>query len=81
MVTKTIGVGSEKVTLHDLLSLVRDGVKIILMEGSKPVAHLLPARSPGAPRIPGLNEGAVTWISDDFDEPLDIRSSGGSGNR
>ncbi len=46
-----------------------EGTEIVLMEGSTPVARLVPISSPTTPRIAGLHSGAI-WTSDDFDELL-----------
>ncbi len=70
MVIRTIDVGSQQATLQELLSQVREGIEIVLTEDDKPVARIVPVRAPGAPRIAGLNKGAITWISGDFDAPL-----------
>jgi antitoxin (DNA-binding transcriptional repressor) of toxin-antitoxin stability system len=42
MPTKTVDVGEAKITLKELLSLVVEGTEIVLMEGSTPVARLVP---------------------------------------
>ncbi len=69
MPTKKVDVGEAKISLKELVSLVVEGTEIVLMEGSTPVARLVPISSPTTPRIAGLHSGAI-WTSDDFDEPL-----------
>jgi antitoxin (DNA-binding transcriptional repressor) of toxin-antitoxin stability system len=58
--------------LAELLKLVAGGEEIVLEEGGKPVARLIPAEAPPAPprRVPGLHAGQGGWVSDDFDVPL-----------
>jgi antitoxin (DNA-binding transcriptional repressor) of toxin-antitoxin stability system len=50
-----------------LLTLIQNGTEIILMDGEKPLARVLPIEGR---RIAGLSRGAIR-TSDDFDEPLD----------
>ena len=69
MPTKTVDVGEAKISVKELLSLVVEGTEIVLMEGSTPVARLVPISSPTTSRIAGLHSGAI-WTSDDFNEPL-----------
>lgn len=61
--TKVVQV--QDASLKDLLAQLKDGVDIVLQEGDKPVARLVPAQS----RIPGLHRGAMA-VSEDFDQPL-----------
>jgi len=65
MLKKIIDLGEAQAHLKDLLSLVVSGTEIILTEGSKPIARLVPIAS----RIAGLHAGSI-WTSADFDEPL-----------
>lgn len=69
MVTKRIDIQSSP-SLADLLLEVEQGVEIVIVDGETTLATLRPPESKLPPRVPGLNEGAVTWISDDFDDPL-----------
>jgi len=66
MATKTIVVQEAEANWQELLSLVRDGTEVILMEGAKPLARLSPAKTSG--RVPDLHPGG--WMSDDFNAPL-----------
>jgi len=69
MLTKTVDVREAQTNLKDLLSLVREGTEIVLMEGTMPLARLVPITLPSTPRVAGLHTGAI-WTSEDFDEPL-----------
>jgi antitoxin (DNA-binding transcriptional repressor) of toxin-antitoxin stability system len=66
MTTKTIPVQEAEANFKELLSLVREGTEVILMEGDTPLARLTLVESNW--RIPDLHPGG--WMSDDFDEPL-----------
>ncbi|HWP49700.1 MAG TPA: type II toxin-antitoxin system prevent-host-death family antitoxin [Candidatus Limnocylindrales bacterium] len=66
MDTKMVDVREAQTNLTEILSLVAVGTEIILTEGGKPIARLVPIT---APRVAGLHAGAI-WTSDDFDEPL-----------
>jgi antitoxin (DNA-binding transcriptional repressor) of toxin-antitoxin stability system len=62
-----------QIHLTELLSLVQQGNEIVISQENKPQARLMPLVLPKnslLPRIPGLNLGS-TWISEDFDEPLE----------
>ncbi len=76
MVTKKIDIHSSP-SLMELISQVREGVEILIVDGDKALATLRPPEESLPPRIPGLNEGSI-WISDDFDEPLPDEFSLGS---
>jgi len=65
MLTKTYDINKTHQSLSELMSLINDGLEIILKEGDIPIARLVPIRQ----RIAGLHLGSI-WISDDFDEPL-----------
>jgi antitoxin (DNA-binding transcriptional repressor) of toxin-antitoxin stability system len=67
--TKTVDVKEAKDRLPELVSLALEGNEVILSEGDRPVARLVPISSPGRKRVMGLHRGSA-WISDDFDEPL-----------
>ncbi|MDQ3255575.1 MAG: type II toxin-antitoxin system prevent-host-death family antitoxin [Acidobacteriota bacterium] len=67
--TRTVNIEEAKNQLSDLLALALDGNEVIITEGGKPVARLVPITSPQKKRIAGLNRGKV-WASADFDEPL-----------
>lgn len=69
MQTKTVDVQEAQTHLVELLSLVTTGIEIILMEGSTPLARIVPLGGAATPRVAGLHLGAI-WTSEDFDEPL-----------
>ena len=69
MLTKTVDVREAQTSLKELLSSVIAGAEIIFAQDNTPIARLVPITSPTAPRVAGLHAG-VTWISDDFNEPL-----------
>lgn len=62
-------VDAKKAKLQDLISWVSAGTEIILTEGSKPIARIVPLSSTESPRVAGLHPGYI-WTSADFDEPL-----------
>ena len=55
--------------LSELVSLALEGNDVIIAEGDKPLARLVPVSESKQARIPGLNRGEI-WVSDDFDDPL-----------
>lgn len=67
--TKTVDIREAQSQLPELLSLALEGNEVIITEGDKPVALLVPVTSSGRKRVAGLHRGAV-WTSEDFDEPL-----------
>ena len=69
MLAKKVDV--DKITLKELLALVREGAEVLLTEGDTPVAKITPVEDKkilAQPRTPGLFPGI--WTSDDFDDPL-----------
>lgn len=50
------------------IELVHQGVEVVLVDDNRPLARILPVKTPSK-RIPGLNRGEIK-ASDDFDEPL-----------
>ncbi len=69
MLKKTVDVGEPHTSLQDLLSLVREGTEVVLIEGAKPLARVVPIAAPCKTRVAGLHSGKI-WTSTDFDEPL-----------
>ena len=73
-----IDVHKTAMQLTELLSCARAGSEIIIADGDKWLARVVPippevprelaSRVPG-PRVPGLGRGSV-WVSDDFDDEL-----------
>jgi antitoxin (DNA-binding transcriptional repressor) of toxin-antitoxin stability system len=69
MMTKTVDVHDPQLQLDELLSMVEQGVEVILTDGDTPLARLVPMNLVAGERVAGLNPGAI-WTSDDFDDPL-----------
>jgi prevent-host-death family protein len=69
--TRTVNIDEAKDQLQDLLALALDGNEVIITEGGKPLARLVPVTvaQSNKKRVAGLNRGAI-WTSEDFDEPL-----------
>ena len=68
--TQTVSIDEAKNRLQDLLELASEGNEVIITDGGKPLARLVPiASSKNSKRIAGLNRGKI-WISNDFDAPL-----------
>lgn len=67
--TKTVDMEEAKEQLPELVSLALEGNEVIISEGDKPVARLVPIPQTGQKRVAGLHRG-VAWVSEDFDEPL-----------
>jgi antitoxin (DNA-binding transcriptional repressor) of toxin-antitoxin stability system len=67
--TKTVDVEEAKERLPELVSLALEGNEVIISEGDKPVARLVPFSEKGQRRVADLNKGEI-WVSDDFDDPL-----------
>lgn len=69
MNSTTIDVLDVQTHFLELLSQVMAGNEIVVTQGQKPVARLLPVESAVKPRVAGLHAG-LGWVSDDFDDPL-----------
>ena len=69
MSIKTIDIHDTKTPLSELVSSALKGDEVIIAEGNKPVARLVPVSESRSARIPGLNRGQI-WVSEDFDAPL-----------
>ncbi len=65
----TIDIRDEQPQLSELLDQVSLGHEVLIVEGDKQLARIVPVISPKKERISDLNKGAF-WISDDFDAPL-----------
>lgn len=57
---------------QELRDLLQANVEIVLVDGGKPLGRVLPIEESASPlpRVPGLNAGEITYIADDFDDPL-----------
>jgi antitoxin (DNA-binding transcriptional repressor) of toxin-antitoxin stability system len=62
--TKTVDVEEAKGQLPELVSLALEGNEVIISEGDKPVARLVPIPQTGRKRVMGLHRGAA-WIGGD----------------
>ena len=69
MLTQTIDVHEAQVRLLELLGDMTAGNEVMLMDGDKPVARLVPVVPVTKSRLAGLHSGAIT-TSGDFDAPL-----------
>ncbi|MBA3322270.1 MAG: type II toxin-antitoxin system Phd/YefM family antitoxin [Pyrinomonadaceae bacterium] len=69
MMTRTVNVAEAQNQLPALLELARAGNEIVIAEGDKPIARLVPIAGLTKKRIAGLNRGMI-WTSEDFDAPL-----------
>jgi len=69
VMTKTVIVDEAQTQLPQMLSLVTAGNEVIIAEGDKLVAKIVPILPYLQARIAGLNKGKI-WVSDDFDDPL-----------
>jgi len=67
--TETVDVKEARERLSELLSLALEGNEVIIAEGDKPLARLVPVTTPTRGRVAGLHRGAA-WVSEDFDAPL-----------
>ena len=70
----TLAVEDIKVTLPELLDGLLPGDEVILTRNHQPVATLVSAGEPVAPKqrpAPGLGKGMISFIAADFDAPLD----------
>ncbi|NJK61047.1 MAG: toxin-antitoxin (TA) system antitoxin [Oscillatoriales cyanobacterium SM2_1_8] len=62
---KQIDVGEVGERFSELLAQLAEGDEWLLIDGTTPVARLVPI----ATRVAALHPGAI-WLSPDFDEPL-----------
>lgn len=75
--TKTVDIRDAQAQLPELLSLALKGDEVIILEGDRAVARLVPIAQEDQPaeglkvqeRVAGLHRGAI-WTSEDFDDPL-----------
>ncbi len=72
--THTVEIQQIQSQLDQLLSAIQAGDEVVLTQHEKPVARLTPMsgilEDQDKPRIAGLHEGNVLWISNDFDDYL-----------
>ncbi len=67
MADKTVDATEAQAKLGDLIAFVREGHEVLISDGDKPVARLVPVRQ--RKRTLGLTPGAA-HMSPDFDDPL-----------
>jgi prevent-host-death family protein len=58
-----------KTHLSELVERAAAGEEIILAKAGRPLARLVPLKSPSKPRLPGLLRGRIS-VGPDFDGPL-----------
>ena len=68
MAERIIDIHDLPARLDEMISLARSGIEVILTEGTKPRARLVPLRT-DHPRVAELHPGAIQ-TTDDFDAPL-----------
>jgi antitoxin (DNA-binding transcriptional repressor) of toxin-antitoxin stability system len=67
MSTITVDIHNSQINWQDLISEMRAGNEVLIVDGEKPVARVTPVED--QERIPGLFPNSVQ-MSDDFDDPL-----------
>ncbi len=65
METQTIDINDAQARLKELVAQVAEGAHVILSQGDKPIAQLIPVEQ----RVAGLHAGTIL-TSEDFDAPL-----------
>lgn len=70
--TKTVDINEAQAQLPELLSLALEGNEVIISEGDKPVARLVPFTQASQRRVADLNKGEI-WTSNDFDAPMTLK--------
>ncbi len=66
MGTKTVDVQDAQAHLIEILALVTAGTEVIVTEGDKALARIVPVILAGKPRVAGLHPGAIS-AGEDFD--------------
>jgi antitoxin (DNA-binding transcriptional repressor) of toxin-antitoxin stability system len=69
METETVDLADAPARWREVVALLRAGTEVVLTEGEKPLARLVPVPPPATVRVPGLHLGVIR-TSEDFDEPL-----------
>jgi len=67
--TKKVTIYDAQTQLLELINFTSKGNEVIIVEGEKLLARLIPASNHEQPRVAGLNKGEI-WVSKDFDAPL-----------
>lgn len=68
----TISIQEAQTRLSELIRQISPGEEVVITEGDRPVARLIPTPPPARrpPRL-GTLRGTVLHMAADFDEPLD----------
>lgn len=69
MSIQTVNVEEAKSQLAELIAITAQGGEVLITQGGKPLARLVPVGQAKKKRVAGLNRGSI-WTSEDFDEPL-----------
>lgn len=74
MEDRTVDIGQQGVTLREIISAHGPSARIILKDGQRVVGRIVLRPEEPRPkpekRIIGLHRGNVTYMADDFDDPL-----------
>lgn len=68
---KTVSIHEAKTHLSRLIREVISGEEIIIAKGKIPVVKIIPVENVVQERTPGYAPGLITYIAEDFEEPLD----------
>ena len=72
MASKSVNIHEAKTHLSRLIARVQKGQEIVIAKSGKPVARLVPMGPPPQKPAPfGFMKGAVIYMADDFDAPLE----------
>jgi len=69
MTKKTISIQDAEKQFHDLIIQASEGSEIIIRDGNKAIAKIIPVKNKYSPRVAGLHTGKI-WSSEDFDAPV-----------
>ena len=69
MATRIVNILKWSPQLSELLEFTRVGDEVVIVEGGRLLARLVPVARLVNERVAGLHRGAI-WTSDDFDAPL-----------
>ena len=67
--TKMIEINDPQEKWADLIAEAQTGTEVVLANGGRPLARLVPIEENTGERIAGLHLGQA-WMSEDFDAPL-----------
>jgi prevent-host-death family protein len=57
--------------LGELIDKLQAGEEVVITRNAEPVAKLVAAEEPMAPRQPGLLKDKILYMAEDFDAPLE----------